>query len=119
MERAQFALAERAGRVGYWRVGLPDLKIACSPGLYSVIGLSQSSGDLLQDVGPHLDGSPEFPRFLEAAEEAIRARSGFSYRRCIRCPDGVERDLDILGEIEIDPAGNAVAIVGATHDVTE
>jgi cell cycle sensor histidine kinase DivJ len=118
-QRAEFALAERAGRVGYWRVSLPDLKITCSPGLYAVLGLRESSGNLLVDVAPYLGEFLELPRFMEAAGEAIRAKSAISYRTRLGCPDGTERDIEIFGEIETTAEGRAVAVVGATRDVTE
>lgn len=118
-EHVQFALAERAARVGYWRVDLPQFKITCSPGIYSVLGVPPSSADFMQATAPYLREFPELPSFKEKVETAIRTRSGFSYRTEIRCVDDVERVLEIFGEVEIGPDGDVHAIVGATHDVTE
>ncbi|MGB8365486.1 MAG: PAS domain-containing sensor histidine kinase [Rhizomicrobium sp.] len=117
-ERAQFALAERAARVGYWRLTLPDYRSTWSPGMYSIAGLDPSTPTPLDDkffASVDADGTRVFRNKIETA---IQARSGFSYRKRIRCADGSERIFDIVGDVEIGPNGDVIAVVGAAHDLT-
>ncbi len=117
-ERAQFALAERAARVGYWRLTLPDYRSAWSPGMYSITGLDPNTPIPLDDkffASVDTDGTRVFRNKIETA---IQTRSGFSYRRRIRCADGSERIFDIVANVEIGPDGHVIAIVGAAHDLT-
>ena len=117
-ERARFALAERAARVGYWRISLPDFQISVSSGLQEILG-TQITAPV--PLGNAVSATPGHDRdqLRTHIATAIRTRTGFSYNRRIPRDDGEERDFEIVGEPEFDSAGNIVAIVGAAHDITE
>ncbi len=118
-EGAQFALAERAARVGYWRVTLPGLQIIFSPGMYSILGIDSATPIESRAELFGATGIVDRDFFLGKVTTAIRTRSGFSFRRRIRCADGLERVFDLVGDVESGPDGEVTAVVGATHDVTE
>ena len=117
-ERAQFALAERAAGVGYWRVALPEFRVTVSPGMYLLLGVDPAE---LNDTNRLLPatGTTERSFFREIIGAAVQSRSGFSVRRRIQDTAGSERVLDMLGEVELGADGEVTAVVGATHDVTE
>src|SRR5690348_8677534 len=77
--RAQFDLAERAARFGYWRVELADGAVYWSPGMYRLLGIDSKvppdSEWLLQQMPPEDRVVVE-----EALAIAIKTRSPFSYR---------------------------------------
>jgi PAS domain S-box-containing protein len=117
-ERTRFSLAERSARAGYWRVTLPDGQLSLSAGMLAILGTQITApaelGDIIQSTPGH-----DQVQFREKIATAIKTQSGFSYNRRIPNAEGEERDFEILGEPEFDSNGNIVAIVGATHDITE
>src|SRR5271163_16513 len=85
-ERAQFALAERAARVGYWRFCLADRKLTWSPGMYRLLGADPDSRApdhdwLMSQVEPE-----DVVIVEEMIATAIRTRSSFTYQTHTRDP---------------------------------
>jgi PAS domain S-box-containing protein len=117
-ERSRFVLAERAARVGYWRVTLPDFQFSFSAGLLAILDTQITTSVALGNVVSSTPGHDRI-QFREKIETAISTRSGFSYNRRIPNAEGQNRDFEILGEPEFDADGDVVAIVGAAHDITE
>src|ERR1700749_870650 len=100
-ERAHFALAERAARVGYWRLYLATNISYCSPGMYRLldIGPDEQMPDgywLLEQMLPE-----DKLNVQEAIGTAIRTRSSFSYRTHARDPNVAAQIVDTQGEVAI------------------
>jgi PAS domain S-box-containing protein len=117
-ERARFALAEKAGRVGHWSISLPERHLSCSPGMHAMLGLAPCNGAQADAASCPLPLTQHL--FVAAVVEAAAdTHSEFTHRLRLPCPDGTERLLDLCGQIERDEHGNAFAIVGGSRDVTE
>ena len=117
-ERAQFALAERAARVAYWRYCLADRKVIWSPGMYRLLGIdptiqSPSHDWLMSQVRPE-----DSAMVNEAVANAIRTRSPFYYRTYARDPNSPIQIVETHGEVEIGPDGRVVSVIGVCHDIT-
>ncbi|HTW35936.1 MAG TPA: ATP-binding protein [Rhizomicrobium sp.] len=118
-ERAQFALAERAARVAYWRYCLADRRIVWSPGMYRLLGIdpalqSPSHDWLMNQVQPEDAALVE-----EKIANAIRTRSPFYYRTHARDPNSAIQIVETHGEVEIGPDGRVVSVIGVCHDITK
>jgi PAS domain S-box-containing protein len=117
-ERAQFALAERAARFGYWRVRLADNHATWSPGMYALLGIDP---ELKADMAWLLDQvMPDDVTNLQAKiAEAIRSRAPFHYRTQSSDPDALALFVDTHGEVEVGPDGRVISLIGVCHDVTQ
>jgi PAS domain S-box-containing protein len=118
-ERAQFALAERAARVAYWRFSLADQQIMWSPGMYRLLGIdptkqSPSHDWLMNQV------RPEDAAMVDAeVAKAIRTRAPFYYRTYARDPRSPIQIVETHGEVEVGPDGRVVSVIGVCHDITK
>ncbi len=116
-EGAQFALAERAARFGYWRLRLADNHVAWSPGMYRLLGVDpKANADnnwLLAQIVEEDAGM-----ILEKVNHAIKTRSPFRYRSRAKDPDAAAQIVDTHGEVEVGPDGRVVSVIGVCHDVT-
>ncbi|HEY1632869.1 MAG TPA: ATP-binding protein [Rhizomicrobium sp.] len=117
-ERAQFALAERAARFGYWRVRLSDDHCTWSPGMYAILALDPAMPPnmawLLDQIVPE-----DVAMLQSRINEAIKSRGPFYYRTRSKDPEAVARFVDTHGEVELGPDGRVVSIIGVCHDVTQ
>jgi PAS domain S-box-containing protein len=118
-ERAQFALAERAARVGYWRFSLADGKLSWSPGLYRLLGADPNSRApdhawLMSQVVPE-----DVVMVEEKIATAIRTRSPFWYQTRSLDPASPIQTVETHGEVEIGADGRVISVIGVCQDVTK
>jgi cell cycle sensor histidine kinase DivJ len=116
-ERAQFALAERAAKFGYWRQCLTDGHTMWSPGMYRLLNIDTSQKPdmawLLSQIKD--EDSANITRIIN---NAIKARSGFYYRSRPKDPSNPALYVDTHGEVDVGPDGRVTAVIGVCHDVT-
>jgi PAS domain S-box-containing protein len=116
-ERAQFALAERAARFGYWRLRLTDNHMTWSPGMYRMLGVDPSQKAcnkwLLAQVVDE-----DVTNLMTVVNRAIKARSPFNYRTRAKDAMAPAPIVETHGEVELGPDGRVVSIIGVCHDVT-
>ncbi|QUD86514.1 PAS domain S-box protein [Phenylobacterium montanum] len=111
-------LAEEVAGVGYWRMETVGGKIAWSETLAAAFGVEPDHPpdvDLILSRLPDED-RPGIGQMIEAArasEEAV----GHQFR--IDRPDGTQRHMLCRTAAERDAKGDAVAVFGATIDITE
>lgn len=117
--RTHLDLAERAAHFGYWRFGLNDNSYYWSAGMYRLLGEDPNSRIpdkewLYTQMAP---GSQE--EIESKIADAIRTKSSFSYRTHAHNSRMIAQIVDTQGEVEVDEAGRAIAVLGVCHDVTE
>jgi PAS domain S-box-containing protein len=116
-EGAQFALAERAARFGYWRLRLADNHVTWSPGMYRILGVDPSeNADNNWLMAQIVDDDARM--IFEKVNHAIRTRSPFQYRSHAKDPHAAAQIVDTHGEVELGPDGRVVSVIGVCHDVT-
>jgi PAS domain S-box-containing protein len=116
-EGAQFALAERAARFGYWRLRLSDNHVTWSPGMYRLLGVDpHANADNNWLLAQIVDDDARL--ILDKIGHAIRTRSPFHYRSHAKDSDAVAQIVDTHGEVELGPDGRVVSVIGVCHDVT-
>ena len=117
-ERAQFGLAERAARFGYWRQRLTDGHTMWSPGMYRLLNIDESQKpDMTWLLSQILDeDAAEITRIIA---NAIKTRSGFYYRSRPKDPSNPAAFVDTHGEVDIGPDGRVVSVIGVCHDVSQ
>lgn len=115
---AHFALAERAARIGYWRLEIAQMTPHWSPGLFAMLGLDPATQRpsltfLLQHIHP--DDRAKVMSEVDAARIEGRA---FGYRtRSWNLPEG-EKYFDTHGDVERDADGKISALLGVVREVT-
>jgi PAS domain S-box-containing protein len=116
-EGAQFALAERAARFGYWRLHLSDNHVTWSPGMYRLLGVDPNekadNNWLLAQIEDE-----DARMIIEKVNQAIKTRSPFQYRSHSKDPNVAAPVVDTHGEVEIGADGRVVSVIGVCHDVT-
>ena len=117
-ERAEFALAERAAKIGYWRLDLTTGQVVWSPGMYSLLGIApadrRANNDWLRD-----QIVPEDVLELErVVAEAIKSRSPFYCRSRAKDTDATVKIVDTHGEVELGSDGRVCTVIGVCQDVT-
>ncbi|HEV2560892.1 MAG TPA: PAS domain-containing sensor histidine kinase [Rhizomicrobium sp.] len=118
-ERAQFDLAERAARIGYWRLRLSDNHLTWSPGMYRLLGVDPA---VQKPDNPWLHEQivPEdVEMFTAVITRAIRERTTFNYVTRAKYPEAAAQIVETHGELEIGPDGRVVAVIGVCHDITK
>ncbi len=117
-ERAQFDLAERAARFGYWRVRLADQHTVWSPGMYRLLNIDQSQkADMTWLLARIMD--EDVQELTQRIATAIKTRAPFHYRSRPKDPTNPAQYVDTHGEVEIGPDGLVTSILGVCHDVTQ
>lgn len=117
-ERAQFGLAERAAKFGYWRQRLADGHTMWSPGMYRLLNIDTSQKPdmswLLSQIQD--DDAAEITRIIN---NAIKTRSAFTYRSRPKDPANPALFVDTHGEVDVGPDGRVISVIGVCHDVTQ
>lgn len=118
-DRTQFALAERAAKIGYWRHDLDDNRVIWSPGMYNLLGLDPAkqnadTGWLLDQIVPE-----DVSELQQKITNAIKTRSSFYYRSRAKDPNIATKIVDTHGAVEVGPDGRVVTVMGICHDVTQ
>jgi PAS domain S-box-containing protein len=118
-ERAHFALAERAANFGYWRYDLTTKTSTWSAGMYTLLGTSPDmqppDSDWLLDQIADCDRAA----VDKTIAEAIATKSAFYYRTHAKRPGSVVQIVDTHGHVDLDEAGNVIAVLGVCSDVTK
>jgi PAS domain S-box-containing protein len=117
-----FALAERAVQIGYWRYDLITREHFWSPGMHALIGVDPSIPPGAGWLRSHLSVAEQV-HVAEVIGEAMRSRAPFFYRvRDVTLgplqDNARDQILDAHGEVELDAAGNVVALNGICQNVT-
>jgi PAS domain S-box-containing protein len=118
-ERAQYALAERAARVAYWRYSLEDRKVTWSPGMYRLLGIDPNSQRADHTWLMSQVRSEDVVEVERIIGQAIRTRSPFYYQTRARDPNSPIQIVETHGEVEVGPDGRVVTVIGACHDITK
>ncbi|HET7335575.1 MAG TPA: PAS domain-containing sensor histidine kinase [Rhizomicrobium sp.] len=118
-ELAHISLAERTAKFGYWRLDLVTDDLVWSPGMYGILGLEPNEREpnndwLLSQIHPD-----DVAEIYEKIGAAIEECSTFYYRCRVTPKNLTTHIVDTHGEIETGPDGNAIAVIGVCHDVTQ
>ena len=116
-EGAQFELAERAARFGYWRLHLSDNHVTWSPGMYRLLGVDPNENADNNWLLAQIEDE-DARMILEKVNQAIKTRSPFQYRSRSKDPNVAAPIVDTHGEVEIGADGRVVSVIGVCHDVT-
>ena len=115
---AHFALAERAGRMGYWRHQLGEAQPHWSPGLFAILGLNPnevrpSDEFLIERIHPD-----DRAVVLAGVTAARKMGKAFCYRSRSWNDGQPERVFETHGDVERAADGRIVALLGVVREVT-
>ncbi len=115
---AQFALAERAARIGYWRHEAGAKYPTWSPGFYALLEVDpkdvKPSPRWLMDRMHPDDRGEVAAKFTNAMTNGVP----FYYRTRGTRPNGAVHLYDTHGDIERGPNNEIIALIGVVQDVT-
>lgn len=115
---ADFAAAERAAKIGYWRWVLTEKRPFWSPGMYDLLvrdaEIQEPDNDwLVSQIHPddqHI--------VVNAIAEGIKTGLPIHYRCRDQGQTGVVRTFDNFGEVEKGPDGRTTAVLTLVQEVT-
>lgn len=111
-----FSHAERLAMIGSWRVTLPDSDVLWSPGVYRIHELPE---DAVLPLDQALAFYPPHARAVveDALADAVATGKPFDFEVDLTTAAGRLRRVRVLGELERDDTG--VALAGMFQDVTD
>ena len=115
----RLVLAEQMAHVGHWRVDLPSGEVFWSDEIYRIHGLDLSLPPLGIDDAIqryHPDDRAEMRRLVE---QAMNDKRGYEFSLRLMRADGEIRHVAAQCLLELDAAGELVAIFGTFMDVTD
>jgi PAS domain S-box-containing protein len=118
--RARLAEAERVARIGSWEWDIPDNRLTCSEGLFSIYGIDA------EDFDGHYEPSnteyvhPDDRKHVETEiRQAVEAGTPVDFEYRIIRPDGHVRRIRSRAELIADSDGRPLRLTGTVQDVTE
>lgn len=112
--RTELALA--AAHMGVWTLELKSGRINWSPEVYKITGLVEFDGT--QEAWFRLIHPDDLPMMQERFNEAVKRLMPFTGEFRIIQPNGDVRWLANVSQVECDPSGDVVAVVGTVQDIT-
>ena len=114
----RYRIAEGIGRVGHWRLELPNRRVDFSDELKAICGLPADADTTFETAfSLHHPGDAEEARAL--LQRALDTGEGWEGARRIIRPDGEMRHIKSHGVCERNDDGEVTAIFGVIVDVTE
>ena len=115
-QRRRTELALSAAHMGVWTLDLATGRIEWSPEVYRIVGVPEFDGTL--ETWNRLVHPDDLPRMCVNFDEAVKRRMPFSHEFRIIRRGGEIRWLANVAQVECDPSGKAVCVVGTVQDVT-
>lgn len=117
--QARLVIAATLAHLGYWDCDLVNLTGSWSDGAVRIFGIDPSEGEQEFEFFMSLV-HPEDRELLIHAVDAAKSNCDpidIEYR--IIRPDGSERTLQSMAQVQVDENGKAVALTGSIQDITE
>ncbi|MBF0294360.1 MAG: response regulator [Magnetococcales bacterium] len=117
---AQLHKAQRIGRMGHWEWHIASGQLAWSDEIYRIFGLSKETTEptyasFLQMVHPE-----DHEKVTRSVAEAMgNPDTPYQVEHRIRLPDGSEKVVMEVGEVQTDHAGAPILMTGTVQDITE
>jgi PAS domain S-box-containing protein len=115
----RYISAERIGQFGHWRRNFADDKVIWSVGTYRLFGVSPEHFQPTKENVPHLVHPDDRESMQRQVEEFASQGKRFDLEFRIIRPDGAERTLHSVADVNYDQAGLPQGLFGTIVDVTE
>ncbi len=115
-QNRRMELALNAAQMGVWRFDLATKRIEWSAEVYKVVGVDGFDGTL--ESWERMIHPADLPPMQARFQEAIARRMPFTGDFRIVRPSGEIRWLANVGQVECDPSGEVLAVVGTVQDVS-
>ncbi len=119
LSEARLKRAQEIAHLGNWEWNIATGELWWSEEVYRIFGQQPGSGgvtyqDFLQAIHPR-----DRRRVQEAVTRAVYQGAPYDIEHRILRPDGGERVVRELGQVEYDQRGRPQGMMGTVHDVTE
>jgi PAS domain-containing protein len=115
----QLEVTQAITHIGSWNWDVRSNVVTWSDELYRIYGFEPRSREVtLEFFLSRLDERGR-DRVQANVREALAHRARFAYPERIVRPDGTIRQLDTIGEVSLDEAGQVIGLIGTCRDVTE
>lgn len=118
--RARLAEAERVARMGSWEWDIPNKRLTCSEGLFSIYGISGEDFDGHYEPSDTRNIHPaDHTRVEEEISQAVETGAPVDFEYRVIRPDGRVRRIHSRAELIADADGTPLRLTGTVQDVTE
>ena len=118
-QERQLAKAQAIAHVGSWEWDLRNNTMIWSPELYRMYGQQPTGNPVLYETFLACVHPDDRHRVRTIMLEAVQNHQPFQFDHRIIQPDGTIRVQLAMGEVEVDPAGRPLRLVGTGHDMTD
>lgn len=115
----QLAAAQAITHIGSWEWDARTNAVQWSDELYRIYGLGPQSCKITFDSFLSRLHPDDRARIQAEVGAALKDGHPFAYHERIIRPDGSIRELDTVGEVRRDDAGQVAGLIGTCRDVTE
>jgi signal transduction histidine kinase/ActR/RegA family two-component response regulator len=116
---AQLKLAVDLGKIASWRHDLCTGRMSCSDLAFELLGMAPRTDGFSIDSLRSLIHPDDLPRVQAAAQQALASHQPVDVEARYRHADGSWRYLLSRRVVELNAAGEAIAFVGVSLDMTE
>jgi len=116
---ARLTLAARAGGVGIWDYDLASNDLEWDDGMFALYGVARKDFSRAYEAwqaGVHPDDRERSDREVQMA---VRGERDLATEFRVVWPDGTTRNIQALGTVLRDGAGNPVRMIGTNWDITD
>ncbi|HUF33686.1 MAG TPA: EAL domain-containing protein [Acidimicrobiales bacterium] len=115
----QLAAAQRVANMGSWSWDVEADEIDCSDQFYRIFGLPPGQAAVSFSALFSMIPGEDRERCQSIVADALRDGSRCTFDCPIVRPNGEQRWIRVIADVEVDEAGVGVRMHGITHDITE
>ena len=114
----QLRLALRAADVGIWEWDVADDRLTWDDGISRLYGLAPGQNSGIYEAWEAALHPDDLPQAREAFQRALRGEVDFNPEFRVVWPDGSIHHLEANANIQRDPQGRPVRVIGMSWDIT-
>lgn len=120
ISEARLTRAQMIAQVGDWEIEIDTQKVWASAAAFQIYGVEHTSPYLPLHLVQQLVCEEDRPRLDRALKSLLQQNGKYDVEFKIkRADNGLERSLHSIAELEYDPNGKPIKIIGVIQDVTE
>ena len=112
------SLAEKISNSGHWRYNVDNKKMFWSTELYRIYGTEPHAFKPSLEKVLAFHEVTERERIQAAYKQSIEHAQSFYHKSSIVLANGKKAKIETIGEVEVDPDGQVIALFGISRDIT-
>jgi diguanylate cyclase (GGDEF)-like protein/PAS domain S-box-containing protein len=116
---ARLLEVQRLARLGDWRLEVGSGQLYWSPQVYDILGLDPTRAPPAPEADPDLIHPDDRLVYEADIARALRDGTPYAHELHILRPDGTPCQVQALGHVECDAAGQPAVLYGTVQDITD